>query len=64
MLCKIKPVPFHESDKHIFDKIPGGGGGPDPRSSPLDLPMSLGKWNLNLKAFGKKSVVQMTRIVT
>ena len=29
MLCNIKPVPFHESDKHIFAKIPGGGG-PDP----------------------------------
>ena len=26
MLCNIKPVPFHESDKHIFAKIPGGGG--------------------------------------
>ena len=25
MLCNIKPVPFHESDKHIFAKIPGGG---------------------------------------
>ena len=24
MLCNIKPVPFHESDKHIFAKIPGG----------------------------------------
>ena len=22
MLCNIKPVPFHESDKHIFAKIP------------------------------------------
>ena len=32
MLCNIKPVPFHESDKHIFAKIPGGGGCPDPRS--------------------------------
>ena len=32
MLCNIKPVPFHESDKHIFAKIPGGG--PDPRSPP------------------------------
>ena len=27
MLCNIKPVPFHESDKHIFAKIPWGGGG-------------------------------------
>ena len=35
MLCNIKPVPFHESDKHIFAKIPG----PDPRSPPLDPPM-------------------------
>ena len=34
MLCNIKPVPFHESDKHIFAKIPGGGGGPDPPRSP------------------------------
>ena len=34
MLCNIKPVPFHESDKYIFAKIPGGGGGPDPRSPP------------------------------
>ena len=32
MLCNIKPVPFHESDKDIFAKIPGGG--PDPRSPP------------------------------
>ena len=43
MLCNIKPVPFHESDKHIFAKIPGGGGGwwcPDPRfPPPLDPPM-------------------------
>ena len=37
MLCNIKPVPFHESDKHIFAKIQGGG--PDPRSPPLDPPM-------------------------
>ena len=41
MLCSIKPVPFHESDKHIFAKIPGGG--PDPRSPPLDPPM-IWKW--------------------
>ena len=26
MLCNIKPVPFHESNKHIFTKIPRGGG--------------------------------------
>ena len=39
MLCNIKPVPFHESDKHIFAKIPGGG--PDPRSPPLDPPMGI-----------------------
>ena len=32
MLCNIKPVPFHESDKHIFAKIPGGVGTPGPRS--------------------------------
>ena len=30
MLCNIKPVPFHESDKHIFAKIPGGSGPPVP----------------------------------
>ena len=30
MLCNIKPVPFHESDKHIFAKIPVGGGGSGP----------------------------------
>ena len=28
MLCNIKPVPFYESDKHIFAKIPVGGSGP------------------------------------
>ena len=39
MLCNIKQVPFHESDKHIFAKIPGGD--PDPRSPPLDPPMTL-----------------------
>ena len=32
MLCNIKPVPFHESDKHIFAKIPGGSGPPVPPS--------------------------------
>ena len=41
MLCNIKPVPFHESDKHIFAKIPGG---PDPRSPPLDPPMCTLLW--------------------
>ena len=41
MLCNIKPVPFHESDKHIFAKIPGGGVFPDPRSPPLDPPMNV-----------------------
>ena len=30
MLCNIKPVPFHESDKHIFAKIPGGVWTPGP----------------------------------
>ena len=42
MLCNIKPVPFHESDKHIFAKIPGGG--PDPPVSPpppLDPPVFI-----------------------
>ena len=36
MLCNIKPVPFHESDKHIFAKIPGGvrtPGAPPPSGS-------------------------------
>ena len=45
MLCNIKPVPFHESDKHIFAKIPGGGvfrtPGPPPPPPPLDPPMIL-----------------------
>ena len=32
--------PNHESDNHFFAKIPGGGGGgPDPRSPPLDPPL-------------------------
>ena len=26
--------PIHESDNHIFAKIPGGGGGPDPPDPP------------------------------
>ena len=30
MLCNIKPVQFHESDKHIFAKIPGGVRNPGP----------------------------------
>ena len=30
MLCNIKPVPFHESNKHIFAKIPGGVRTPGP----------------------------------
>ena len=42
MLCNIKPVPFHESDKHIFAKIPGGGGGPDPRSPPSGSAHAVG----------------------
>ena len=37
MLCNIKPVPFHESDKHIFAKIPVGVRTPGP--PPLDPPM-------------------------
>ena len=32
MLCNIKPVPFHESYKHIFAKIPGGSEPPVPPS--------------------------------
>ena len=39
MLCNIKPVPFHESDKHIFAKIPEGVWTPGP--PPLDPPMYL-----------------------
>ena len=38
MLCNIKPVPFHESDKHIFAKIPGGVRTPG-FPPPLDPPM-------------------------
>ena len=34
MLCNIKPVPFHESDKHIFAKIPGGVRTPGPPPPP------------------------------
>ena len=40
MLCNIKPVPFHESDQHIFAKIPGGVR--TPGSPPLDPPMGNG----------------------
>ena len=32
MLCNIKPVPIHKSDKHIFAKIPGGVRTPGPPS--------------------------------
>ena len=42
MHCNIKPVPFHKSDKHIFAKIPGGGGS-GPPVTPLDPPMAWGK---------------------
>ena len=38
MLCNIKPVPFHESDKHILPKFQGGSGPPVP-PPPLDPPM-------------------------
>ena len=42
MLCNIKPVPFHESDKHIFAKIPGGVRTPgSPPPPPLDPPMHI-----------------------
>ena len=55
MLCNIKPVPFHESDKNIFAKIPGGGGGGGGESGPL-VPTSGsahgGSMNENQKAFG------------
>ena len=44
MLCNIKPVPFHESDKHIFAKIPGGGSGP-PVPPPRDPPMGFNNFN-------------------
>ena len=43
MQCNIKPVPFHESDKHIFAKNSrgwggGGGGGVFPVSFPPPPP--------------------------
>ena len=41
MLCNIKPVPFHESDKHIFAKIPGGSGPPVPPSGSAHATVSL-----------------------
>ena len=48
MLCNIKPVPFHESVKHIFAKIPGVGGGGGGVRTPgpphLDPPMGS-NWN-------------------
>ena len=52
MLCNIKPVPFHESDKHIFAKIPGGGGGegcvcPDPWSPLWIRPCVIHVWVFN-----------------
>ena len=34
---QYQTCPNHESDNHFFAKIPGGG--PDPRSPPLDLPL-------------------------
>ena len=40
MLCNIKPVPFHESDKHIFAKIPGGSGPPVPPSGSAHEPVA------------------------
>ena len=50
MLCNIKPVPFHESDKNIFAKIPGGvrtpGFPPPPPPPPPGPPMmSYGQQN-------------------
>ena len=39
MLCNIKPVPFHESDKHIFAKIPGGVRTPGPPSGSAHEPI-------------------------
>ena len=54
MLCNIKPVPFHESDKHIFAKIPGGGGGSGPPVPPsgsahVDHSISIGTNGLATK---------------
>ena len=43
MLCNIKPVPFHESDKHIFAKIPGEVRTPVSPPPPLDPPMYMKK---------------------
>ena len=58
MLCNIKPVPFHESDKHIFAKISGGVRTPPPPRSPPSgsahaklLKSEIFKW----KMFAKKA---------
>ena len=51
MLCNIKPVPFHESDKHIFAKIPGGGASPpplDPPMQPILFYWTMSQWTANL----------------
>ena len=50
MLCNIKTGPIHESDNHIFAKIPGGGGGgggggsPDPRTAPSGSAYGNSSW--------------------
>ena len=59
MLCNIKPVPFHESDKHIFAKIPGGVGVRTPGSPPpppgsahgLNYSLSFSKGWFHLRSF-------------
>ena len=58
MLCNIKPVLFHKSDKHIFAKIPGGVRTPGP--PPLDPPMTLNSIpNIFLNTCIKKGLVDL-----
>ena len=68
MLCNIKPVPIHESDKHIFAKIPGGVRTPGP--PPLDPPMkNTDKWgcsylrNCSLRAISLFPTLFSTAVV-
>ena len=68
MLCNIKPVPFHESDKHIFAEIPGGWGGGGgggglfrtPPSPPLYPPMKSKPFTSQL--FTKQQILRLVRI--
>ena len=56
MLCNIKPVPFHESNKHIFAKIPGGGVRiPGP-------PLWIRPCNIRLKSVSKGNIFHNTDI--